>query len=285
MKVLWNKNIVDREQVRIEMEDRGYQFGDGIYEVIRAYNGTYFGLDEHIDRLFKSADKIELMIPYERKELKEVVTALLDINHIHTGDLYLQITRGISSPRNHLFPEAGVEPIVTGSLTVAARDTEKMKKGIAVSVEKDERWLKCDIKSTSLLGNVLAKHEAYKKNAEEAVLHRDGIVTECSSANLAVIKEGTVYTHPDGNLILAGITKLMWLQCAKEIGLPVREEAFTLEELYAADEIFCSSTTKEIMPIVKVDDQAVGDGVPGTWTKKLQQQYVAMIEKACGALV
>ncbi|PRY79076.1 D-amino-acid transaminase [Alkalibacterium olivapovliticus] len=284
MKVIWNSEIVERSEVRIDPEDRGYQFGDGIYEVIRAYNKQYFCLDEHIDRFYSSASKIEMHIPYSKEELKELLNRLLVETGVHTGNVYLQMTRGISSPRNHMYPDAAVLPMLTGTMTSVERDADQMSKGIATIVTEDIRWLKCDIKMISLLGNIMVKHEAHKRNAEEAILHRDGIVTECSSSNVAIVKDGKIWTHPDGNLILPGITKIVWKKCAEKLGYPVIEKPFSLDDLYDADEVFCSSTTIEVMPVCKIGNNVLFDQVPGQVTMALQKAYLHEIEKQCGKL-
>lgn len=284
MKVIWNSEIVDRSEVRIDPEDRGYQFGDGIYEVIRAYNKQFFCLDEHIDRFFSSAKKIEMNVPYTKEELIDLVTRLLKETGVDTGNIYLQMTRGISSPRNHMYPDAAVLPMLTGTMTAVERDAVQMGHGIATIVTEDIRWLKCDIKMISLLGNIMVKHEAHKKNAEEAILHRGGIVTECSSSNVAIIKDGKIMTHPDGNLILPGITKIVWKKCAQELGYPVIEKPFTLDDLYDADEVFCSSTTIEIMPVCRIGDKVLFENTPGVITKALQDAYLKEVEKQCGKL-
>ncbi|MGY3777511.1 D-amino-acid transaminase [Isobaculum melis] len=286
MKVIWNKEIVDRASVKIDLEDRGYQFGDGLYEVIRAYNGTLFTIDEHIDRMFRGADKIDLKMPFTKEELKQLIISLIKENQIDTGNIYFQLTRGNGSPRNHAYPDPEkVTPVFTASTTVVPRDAVLMSKGVAAITIPDMRWLHCDIKSISLLGNVMAKHEAHKVGAFEAIQHRDGIVTEASSSNSWMIKDDVIYTHPDGNLILAGITKLVILKIAREAGLKVKEEPYTLEQLKQADEVFISSTTLEVMPVVTLDGASVGDGKVGPIVTKLQELYAQEVTRVCGELV
>ncbi|SFH71362.1 D-amino-acid transaminase [Pisciglobus halotolerans] len=285
MKVIWNDKIVDRNEVKIDMEDRGYQFADGIYDVVRAYNGKFFTLDEHVDRFFRGACQTDLELPFSKEELKERLTTLIKINQIDTGNVYFQITRGIASPRNHTYPDPEVvAPVFTASATVVPRDQEKMNRGITASIIPDTRWLHCDIKSISLLGNIMAKHEAHKNGADEAVLHRDGAVTECSSSNMWMVKDGTIYTHPDGNLILPGVTKIVLLRAAEKAGIPVKEETFTVEQLKNADEAFSSSTTIEAMPIIEIDGCPVGSGKKGPIVEKLQQYYLNEVEEQCGSL-
>jgi D-alanine transaminase len=285
MKVIWNSEIVDRSEVKIDPEDRGYQFGDGIYEVIRSYNGRFFCLDEHIDRFYSSAGKIEMAVPYSRNEMKSLVNRLLEETNIDTGILYLQMTRGISSPRNHVYPDAGVHPMLTGTMTAVERDAVKQVKGIDTIVTEDIRWLRCDIKMISLLGNIMAKNEAHKKNAEEAILHRDGTVTECSASNIAIIKNGEVITHPDGNLILPGVTKLVWKKCAEKLDISVVDRPFSLEEMYEAEEVFCSNTLIEVMPVRRIDERVLFTDKPGDLTTALQAEYLKEIEQQCGEIV
>lgn len=164
MKVIWNNEIVERSEVKIDMEDRGYQFADGIYDVVRAYNGKFFTLDEHVDRLFSSAEKIELILPFTKEELKQLLSKLIQVNEIDTGNVYMQLTRGIGIPRNHSYPDPElVPPVFTATTTLVPRDQIKMDQGMSAIIVPDLRWLRCDIKSTSLLGNIMAKHEAHKK--------------------------------------------------------------------------------------------------------------------------
>ena len=285
MKVIWNDEIVERSEVKIDMEDRGYQFADGIYDVVRAYNGKFFTLNEHVDRLFSSAEKIELILPFTKEELKQLLSKLIQVNEIDTGNVYMQLTRGIGIPRNHSYPDPElVPPVFTATTTLVPRDQIKMDQGMSAIIVPDLRWLRCDIKSTSLLGNIMAKHEAHKKGGDEAILHRDGVVTECSSSNVWMIKNDVIYTHPDGNLVLPGITKLMLLKVARKAGIPVKEEAFTLENLKEADEVFASSTTMEAMPITFIDGNPVGQGKRGSGVERLQQLYVDAVEEVCGKI-
>ena len=285
MKVIWNDQIVDRAEVKIDMEDRGYQFADGVYDVVRAYNGCFFTLDDHVNRFFSNMERIEIDAPFTKEQLKDRLKELLEINQIDTGNIYFQMTRGIASPRNHSFPELGsVPPVFTASATFVPRNIVKMDKGITASIVPDTRWLHCDIKSISLLGNILAKHEAHKRGFDEAVLHRDGNVTECSASNMWMVKDGVVYTHPDGNLILPGITKKMIIIAAAKAGILVKEEVFTLKQLDQADEAFSSSTTHEVMPIIEIDAKPVGDGRKGPVAAKLQNFFIKEIEAQCGSI-
>ncbi|WP_342528809.1 D-amino-acid transaminase [Chryseomicrobium sp. FSL W7-1435] len=275
-KVLWNDQLVGRDDVHISIEDRGYQFGDGIYEVVKVYNGDVFTATEHIDRLYASADKIGMAIPYTKDVLHHLIHQLIEVNELGTGIVYLQVTRGYS-PRNHAFPTPAVEAVITGYTRESARPMQELQTGVPVCLVEDVRWLRCDIKSLNLLGNVMAKQYAVERGGFEAVQHRGEVITEGSSSNAYGIKNGTLYTHPVNNLILNGITRQVILDCCEEIGLPVVEEAFTKQQAFDMDEFFISSTGIEVMPVTRIDETPIGDGTPGKWTRKLQQAFEAKL--------
>ncbi|MEK5077713.1 D-amino-acid transaminase [Solibacillus sp. FSL W7-1436] len=279
---LWNDQIVKNEEVLVDKEDRGYQFGDGVYEVVKVYNGELFTATEHIDRFYDSAEKIRITIPYTKDKLHQLLHQLVEANNIDTGHVYFQITRG-AGPRNHIFPGDEVIPVITGNTKENPRPLENFEKGVKATFVEDIRWLRCDIKSLNLLGAVLAKQEAYEKGCYEAILHRDEIVTEGSSSNIYGIKEGVLYTHPANNLILNGITRQVIIKCAAEIGLTVNEQAMTKEQLLAMEEVIVSSTTSEVTPVIEIDGTIIGNGTPGEWTRKLQAQFETKIPKGIKA--
>ena len=277
--VLWNDRLVKDGDIQLSKEDRGYQFGDGIYEVIRIYDGSMFTATEHINRFYNSADKIKLVIPFTKDVFHKMLYDLIEANEITTGQVYVQITRG-ASPRQHQFPTEAVEPVLTAYTKEVERPVSQMANGVAAKTVEDVRWLRCDIKSLNLLGNVMAKQEAHEAGCFEALLHRGDLITEGSSSNMYGIKDGVLYTHPVTNLILNGITRNVILDCCKEIGLPVVEEPMSLTTLYLNEEFFMSSTTAEIMPIIVIDGKKIGNGLPGNWTKKLQTALEAKINQA-----
>lgn len=282
MKVLWNDQIVDREAVKIDIEDRGYQYGDGIYEVIRIYNGRCFMLGEHMTRLESSAQKIKLTLPYTIPQLTENLKLLVKTEGITEGEIYIQITRGIASPRNHEFPSAGaVKGVVTANVIPFERPLEMQHAGLSATVLPDERWLHCDIKSLSLLGNLLALDQAIEAGFDDALLQRDGCFTEASASNLWFVIDGIVYTHPDGRLVLPGITKMKVLQLCQQLEIPYREEPVPVEALNNAQECFLTNSVWEIVPIVKVDGKSVGNGTLGSITKRLQAVYIAATKSMC----
>lgn len=242
---------------------------------------NFFTYDEHIERLYASAAKIDLVIPYSKPELRALVDSLMKANNIGTGNVYLQITRGEQSPRNHVIPSTPPEAVLTASASEVPRDTTLFENGRKAILEEDVRWLRCDIKSLNLLGNSIAKNKAHQAGAFEAILHRGENVTEGSAANAYMIKDGKLMTHASNNLILEGITRQIILRVAEENGIPVVESGFTLTDLAAADEVFISSTTIEVTPIVEIDGKVVGDGKRGPITKKIarrlyKRNYAAM---------
>ena len=280
-KILWNDEIINEEEVKIGFEDRGYQFGDGIYEVIKIYNGNVFTATEHIDRLYASADKIQLVIPYTKDVMHKMLHELIETNEVENGHIYVQVTRG-TSPRQHNFPNPAVESVLTAYTKETTRPFDQLENGVKACFVEDIRWLRCDIKSLNLLGNVLAKQEAISKDCYEAIQHRGEIVTEGSSSNVYGIKDGVLYTHPVSNLILNGITRKVILECCDEIGLKVVEEAFTKEQALEMDEMIMSSTNAEVMPIISIEGQLIGEGKRGEWTEKLQQAFEHKIPSSIG---
>ncbi len=268
--------FTEREGLTISVDDRGYYFGDGIYEVIKVYGGELYTADEHINRLFQSAAKVKITIPYTAVQLVEIARELVSRTNISVGHIYMQITRG-SSPRTHQFPEPAVAPVVMAYAVSNPRPVAAIENGVAVKSVEDIRWLRCDIKSLNLLGNVLAKQEAHEAKCVEALLHRDGIVMEGSSSNMFGVKDGTLYTHPATNLILNGITRQVVLGLCTELGVPVEEKSFTLEEAFDMDEFFLTSTTSEVTPVTSIDGHPVGLGIPGALTIKLQQAFALQI--------
>ncbi|WP_059171446.1 D-amino-acid transaminase [Bacillus sp. FJAT-27445] len=281
--VVLNGEFITRQEAKIDVEDRGYQFGDGVYEVIRVYNGKMFTASEHLERLVSSAEKIGMKLGWTIAELENLFTALIEKNGIGTGIVYMQVTRG-TSPRNHAFPPAGVAQTLVAYTRDMPRPSKNLASGVKTILAEDIRWLRCDIKSLNLLGNILAKQKAAEAGCYEAILHRGDKVTEGSSSNIFIIKDGTVYTHPANNLILNGITRQTLEKLCLENGIPFVEKEFSIAELKSADEIAVGSTTSEITPVVEAGGQPVGNGKPGPVTKALQSLFEQEIERQCGKL-
>lgn len=278
--VIVGGEMVERGLATIDIEDRGYQFGDGVYEVIRVYNGKMFTAKEHLKRLQESAEKISIQIPYQPSELEEMLQGLIEKNKLTNGIIYMQFTRG-ASPRNHAFPQ-NVAPIFVAYTRNVDRPVSSMQEGVKAIFIDDIRWLRCDIKSLNLLGNLLAKQKAVEAGCFEAIQHREEIVTEGSSSNVAIVKNGTVITHPANNLILNGITRQKVKQVCEQNQIPFEEKEFTVEEVLQADEVFLSGTTVEVTPIVEIEKKKISGGTPGEVTKRLQKLIKDEIEKECG---
>jgi D-alanine transaminase len=280
--IIFNGEIINHSDVYIDVEDRGYQFGDGVYEVIRVYNGKLFANEMHLNRLLESAKLLFIKMPFTVEELQVKFEELIAKDQLQFGIIYMQLTRGVSL-RNHAFPIEEVEPVFV-AYTKEMPYTGEVKLGIRAMTIEDVRWLRCNIKSLNLLGNILAKQEAVEAGCNEAVQHRDGMVTEGSSSNVAMIVNGTLKTHPTNHFILNGITRQVMLQLCKENGIPFVEEAFSVDEMLAADEVFYTSTSVEVTPIVKIDETVIGDGQIGPITRQLQTYFREEIERQCGKL-
>lgn len=275
-KILFNNEIIERDQM-VDIEDRGYQFGDGIYEVIGVYDKVPFLMEEHMKRLKRSAKEISLNLPYEVEALEKKLMELIQANRLHEGIIYFQVSRG-AAPRWHEFPGEDISPITIAYTREEDSTREIEDNGAKAILADDIRWLRCDIKTLNLLPNVLAKQEAVENDAIEAILHRDGIVTEACSSNVFIVKNGTLYTHPATNRILNGITRMKIIEICKDNHLPISEEVFTVNELLNADEVFVSATKSDIIPILQVDDQSIGDGRPGEITKRVQEEFRLTID-------
>lgn len=271
--ILKQKELAHKDSLTYPFEERGLQFGDGIYEVVRIYEGRYYLLEEHIKRLFRSAEAIKLSLNYSVDEFIELLLKLIRENNVKTdAKLYLQVTRG-SAPRDHAFPDGDLEPNVYGYIEDLPRHLKNLQNGVPVITERDTRWEYCYIKSLNLLPNVLAKQAAKEQGCFEAILHKDGVITEGSSSNVYLVKNDKIYTFPATKRILHGCVRMKVEQFSRELNIPFIEDSFTIEDIPSADEMFLSSSTAEIMPITQVDQIQINDGRPGPITRKLQSAY------------
>ncbi len=268
-----NGEYLSLQEATVSVEDRGFQFGDGIYEVIKLYQGHLFKLDKHLDRLLASAKLIDLDIGYSRKELEEISKEVLRRNSDNKeSSLYIQITRGVTS-RSHSYSDDLTPTMIMYLLPAKSLSSELRDKGVRVITLPDNRWRYCNIKTINLLPNILAKKEAEERGAFEGIfVNDDKIITEGTSSNLFIYKDGVIKTHPLGAGILGGITRDVVLELIRD-NFKFKEERFTLLNLYNADEVFITSTTKEVLGVVQVDDQKIGDGKVGPITKELYSRY------------
>lgn len=284
MLVYLNGDFIPHEDARVPVDDRGFLFADGVYEVVRVYDGRVFLWPEHLQRLHDGLAAVGIADP-DTHRLEDVALRLLAKNGLNEGDatVYVQVTRG-AAPRKHAFPSPAVAPTVY----VAARPfttypADFFQKGVAAITVPDTRWARCDIKSIALLPNVLANQQAHASDAFEALFVRDGVVLEGSHSNLLAVYDDTLVTYPACNYILAGITRELVLELAERVGIAVRLGAIAAERLFEADELFLSGTTTEIMPVARVDGRTVGGGAPGAITRELQQAFRERIRNAAAS--
>jgi D-alanine transaminase len=275
-----NGQYLPLAQAHVSIEDRGYQFADGVYEVIAAVNGALPDTQWHLERLERSLAELRIPMPMPMPALKAVLAQVVHRSRVKTGMLYIQVTRGVAM-RDFHFPKPAPSPSLAVYLRARkAPGGELVTRGTAVITLPDMRWKRCDIKSISLLGPVLGKQAAKEAGAFEAwLVNAAGEVTEGTSSNAWIIKDGAVYTQPPGPHILNGITRMRLIQLARSNGITVVEQPFTPAQALAADEAFLSASTMYALPVVAIDGQPIGDGKPGPLTLRLRGLYEAFIEE------
>lgn len=274
MLVYLNGRYIPAQEALVPVDDRGFLFADGVYEVVLCNDGRPFLFDEHMRRMAQGLSALRIRFD-ELDALRDVAQRLLEENRLEDGlaTIYVQVTRGVA-PRKHAFPPDGTPPTVY----VAARPFQRhpnefFSNGVEAITIPDTRWSRCDIKSIALLPNVLANQQAKEAGAFEALLVRDGIVLEGSHSNLLGVFDGTLVTYPVCNYILPGITRARLLALARELGIPTMEAPIHLQDLARADEMFLAGTTTEVMPLVRIDGRQIGAGKPGPITRRLLEAY------------
>ncbi|MGE0087598.1 MAG: D-amino-acid transaminase [Desulfococcaceae bacterium] len=277
MLVYFNGRIMHKDEVRISPDDRGFVFGDGVYEVILAYKGRLFKAGAHFERLCRSLGELRIKEP-DMTVLRNVSEKLIHENGLDSGQatVYIQITRG-EAPRKHVFPSGDVPLTVYASAAAFDSPEKEWTEGVNVISVPDTRWLRCDIKTTSLVPNVLACQQAKEQGAREAVFVRDGAVTEGSHTTFCAVFDGTLVTYPESRYILPGITRQTVLDLCRDLAIPVRLRPILTEELADSQECMLLGTTTEVMPVIQIDERMVGQGKPGPITRRLQQSLREMI--------
>jgi len=272
--VVWLSGAyMDRGEASISPEDRGFLFADGVYEVVISYGGRIFRIEDHVARLRRSLGGIAIR-GVDAAILADIAPGLVARNDLSDGDaiVYMQVTRG-AAPRLHAFPAEGTPPTVYAFARRFQLPIDMIRDGTGIITVPDIRWTRCDIKSVSLLPNVLAKQKAEEEGAGEAVFVRDGALTEGTASNFAAVFGGSLVTHQDCGFILGGITKKVVFEICGDLGIPVQERPVRTGELAYADEAMILSTTKEIVPAVSIDGRIVADGRPGPVTLRLQKEF------------
>ncbi|MFO7952644.1 MAG: D-amino-acid transaminase [Bacillota bacterium] len=276
-----NGEVCNLEEAKVPVEDRGFLFGDGVYEVIKIYNGKPFYLESHLERLQRSAEAISIPLSYSLAELRKHIAGLVEKSECEYGYLYMQVTRGCA-PRGHLFPN---DPAPTVLIYVRAFESNSSK-DLAEPADcitlPDERWMNCYIKTVNLLPNILALQKAYEAGAAEAILYRpDGTVTEGTRTNIFAVIDGIVRTHPATRYILPGITRQIVLDLFERISVPVKEEAFKVSDLQNASEVWTASTGLEIFPVGTIDGKPLKEKPPGPVCKRLVEEFRKVVEAEC----
>ena len=265
--VYLNGKFILKSEAYISVMDRGFLFGDGVYEVFPVYNGFILRLESHLKRLQDGLDAINIANPHDKKEWTSIINKLISYHQENSEQaVYLQVSRGCDDNRRHTHGK--LKPTVyMQSSPFKSPTKDDLLKGSSAITRDDIRWSQCDTKATSLLANIMFAQEAKNLGVEEVILVRDDIVTECSSSNLFLVKNNCIYTHPIGPYILPGITREIIIDCAKYCNIEVKEVAFNKDSLMDADEVWISSSTREVVPITLIDDSPVNNGKVGeTWT-------------------
>ncbi|MCW8874780.1 MAG: D-amino acid aminotransferase [Gammaproteobacteria bacterium] len=276
--VYLNGTFEPQDQARVSIMDRGFLFGDGVYEVIPAYGGRLFRLEPHLDRLQNSLDGIRLGNPLTRAAWREVLEELLRRNRDPDDprddqSLYLQVTRGVAPKRDHAFPVPEQATVLAMSSPIPAPSPELARIGVSAIRLPDNRWQHCHLKTITLLANVLSRQQALDAGAGEAILVRDGLANEGAASNLFLVSDGVLRTPPKSAKLLPGITRDLVLELAGRHGIPCREEDIPAADLDTADEVWLTSSTREILPVTKLDGKAVRDGKPGPLWQRMTRLY------------
>lgn len=278
--VYLNGEFVETRHARVSVLDRGFLFGDGVYEVMPAYAGRPFRLARHLDRLQRSLDGARIADPYDRARWTAVLESLIARNGDGDQSLYLQVTRGVAPTRGHAFPADAEPTVLAMSSPLRTLDWQRRERGARVITHEDIRWRRCDLKTTSMLANVLLAQLAREAQAEETLLIRDGHVIEGASSNVFAVRDGVIITPPAGGGLLPGITRDLVLELAREASLTCREEPLAVQALAGLDELWITSGSRQVMPVVSVDGRAVGDGGAGPVWRDVAQRFAAFVERA-----
>jgi D-alanine transaminase len=270
------------EEARVPVLDRGFIFGDGVYELVPVYSRVPFRLDEHLARLERSLAAVRIRNPYSRAEWRDIILQLVAKQPFEDQGIYFQVTRGVAK-RDHAFPKDAVPTVFVMANPLVCPPQELVERGAAAVTAIDDRWHRCDIKSTSLLGNCLLRQVSADVGAAETILFRDGKLSEASASNVFVVKQGAILAPAKSNLILPGITYDVVVELAQGAGLPLQFRDLPEAEVRAADEIWLTSSSKEVLAVVTLDGKQVGDGRPGPMFRRMYGLYQEFKQKVMRA--
>lgn len=280
--VFLDGEYLPRSDARISPDDRGFLFGDGLYEVTPAYRGSFLALDRHLARLRRGARTLRLSLPDGLAELHDELLGKNDLRDEPISIVYLQVTRG-TAPRTHAFPDPPVAPTVYAWAKAFHRPpAEEWNEGYGAVTVPDQRWARADVKTVQLLPQAMAQQAAKEAGVTDALLVRDGIALEGAHNNVFFVFGETLVTHPTSNQVLPGITRSLVLEEARAAGIPVEERAVAVDELTGADEVFFTGTTTEVRPTVRIDGRSVGDGRVGPVTRRIRDLFLERVARECG---
>ncbi len=282
MTVFLNGGLLPIEQASVSVLDRGFIFGDGVYELVPVYSRVPFRLDEHLARLERSLGETRIRNPYSRAEWRAHVYRVIDAQPFDDQSVYFQVTRGVAK-RDHAFPKGVAPTVFMMANPLVNPPAAQVEKGAAAVSAQDNRWLRCDIKSVSLIGNVLLRQLSAEQGAAETVLFRDGMLSEASASNVFVVQRGVLLAPPKTHLILPGITYDVVLEIAQAGGLPLEVRPVTEREAREADELILSSSSKEVLAAVTLDGRPVGEGRPGPVFRRLHALFQEFKQKVMRA--
>lgn len=274
MNAYLNGHFLPLADAKISVLDRGFVFGDGVYELVPVYSNKPFRLDDHLRRLQGSLDGIRLANPHDAAGWRERILKLIELQDFADQSLYIQVTRGVA-PRDHAFPRDVAPTVFMFAQPLVTATPAQKAAGVCAVTAVDNRWLRCNIKAISLLANILLRQQAVDADCAETIMLRDGFLTEGAASNIFIVKDGVLLAPPPSNLMLTGITYDVVRELAVANGMPHAVRAISEAELRTADEVWMTSSTKEVMPIVRLDGALVGAGVPGPLAQQMDALYQA----------
>jgi D-alanine transaminase len=269
----FNGKLLPKDEIRISPDDRGFLFADGVYEVVRWYEGIFYDMDSHVTRLKRSLRELRINWP-EADSFPTIANDLIKLNKLESQPamIYLQITRGVAR-RSHSFPSPVVSPTSYSYAWGFKPESKSKESGIKVMLKEDIRWSRCDIKSVALLPNTMSFQEAHENGLKECIFVRNGLITEGSHSNIFFVINGILYTHPESNHVLSGITRKNILRIAQESGIQIREEALQENRIRFVQEAFITNTSAEVTPVTELGGNTLGEGVPGPVTRIIRDKF------------
>jgi len=280
--VFLNGKFMPLEEARVPVLDRGFIFGDGVYELVPVYSRVPFRMDEHLARLERSLASVRIRNPYSRAEWRDIILQLVARQSFEDQGVYFQVTRGVAK-RDHAFPKDAAPTVFVMSNPLVNPPQELVERGAAAVTAVDDRWLHCDIKSISLIGNCLLRQASADVGAAETILFRDRRLTEASASNVFVVRDGVILSPPKSGLILPGITYDVISEIARSAGLPIEFRDVSEPEVRSADEVWVTSSSKEVLAIVALDGKPVGGGKPGPVFRRVYALYQEFKQKVMRA--